>query len=199
MRIGGDHRWVTASCGRQVVQHIPHGGVVVHSDVIRCRRGESVQLNGRDLLACLEYCRPAPLAVAGRDEQSIHSAGQEQTNTVHLKSGVVGGIGEEQTETGGVQTCRDRLHQRREERIGDVGDDQPHRSSLSFAQRAANFVRGVTQSLGSISNFLRQVGPDLAGTGQRTRHRCGRDTGQSGDVVDGRTTGIVASHMTPSS
>ena len=71
-----------------------------------------------------------------------------------------------------------------EERVGDVGHDQPDRAALSAAQLAGRFVAYVVEAVDRLLDPPEGRVGDEIGPVERVRHGAHRHAGVTGDVAD---------------
>ena len=122
----------------------------------------------------------------GAQEQAFDLVGQQGDRRL-LPAGLLVGVGEQDVEP---TLLREVLHvadQRREEGVGDVGDDDPHGARPSGRQRPGVPVGTVPRCPSRLQNALDGLGPKQLRAREGSRHRRRRHAELCGQQGDGRS------------
>jgi hypothetical protein len=127
------------------------------------------------------------VARRGRDDQALAAARLQLGHRGGLAVEVVVGVGEQAGEPGLPQRLLDPAHDRREHRVGQVGDEHADDARTACAQAARGRVRRVAERARRRADAARGRLRDPAGERrvERPRRRGRVHSGPVGDVADG--------------
>ena len=143
--------------------------------------------------------RPASASSSGRlqprggGDHSVDLARAHGVEVVALACGVVVGVGDQGRVAGRLEPVLDPAHDRREQRVGEVGDEDPDRVGAVGLEAAGDRVRPVAERLRDLDHAAGRLlvdEPPRLGV-QRARHRPGVHVGEAGDVAKGRRGGTA--------
>ena len=127
----------------------------------------------------------AAAQAAGRDDQAVDAALDQEIEIARLPFGVVGGVAQQDRVALGASRVLDRPDELGEIRVLDVGDDQPKGLGRLPLERTRN-ARGPVVELASRRKHARLgLGPRPTDPGQDAADGRGRDVRPLGDVADG--------------
>ena len=120
------------------------------------------------------------------DHDAIDPPIDEQVEIRRLAIRIVGGVAQQKHEPVLPGDVLDSAHELREERVFDVGDDEPEGLGRPQLQRAGDRRRPVVERAGRVQDALTRIRPRPAEAGQHPADRRGRDAGATRDVTDRR-------------
>ena len=131
----------------------------------------------------------------GRGDHAVDLPRAHRLEVVALALGVVVGVGDQRRVAGLLEPVLDPAHDRREQRVGEVGDEHADRVRPARLQPARDRVRPVAERLGRLDHAQRRLLVDQPPRlrVQRARHRA-RVHGREPRDVAQRRRGGAAGH-----
>ncbi len=121
-----------------------------------------------------------------RNDEAVGLARQQDLDAVRFLLGVLVAAHQQDLIVGLGRQLLDAMHQRGEERVGEVGDDDADGARLLPAQAGGEVIGPVAKLRHRRQHALLAVVGNRAAAGQHVGHRRRRDRGQLRDVADGR-------------
>ena len=123
------------------------------------------------------------------EDQAVDTAAAQHVDVVGLDVGVAVGVDEQHHEPALAEEVLGAVGHRREERVGDVADQEPDRVGAAGAQALGQEVGLVAELSGGLVDPPTHLLADVGMIAERPRHRRQGDPGAGRDVVHRRSPG----------
>ena len=159
--------------------------LVERDGVIGRRRHAAAEQHGRDI--DLAHEAAAMLGVRpGRDQDEPGDPLRaHHLQDAHLVVDVLVGVVDEGHVAGAHADRLDDARHRREERVGDVGQDEPDQAGIAASQRLGGAVRQIADRRDRLLDALDHLLADRRRTVDHRRDGRDGDSGAAGDILDG--------------
>ena len=170
---------------QQMVGHQAAGLQIIHHHVVGTEVGEVAQEQDKRDPGSLQQGDVAAIRLGRRQDQPVDLLRLQHGQAAQRLFLVFGRIAQEQAVADGVGRALDRMHDRRVDRAGAVGDDQAEGLGRARSQRLRHRAGHVVQPFGHRQDPGPRLGTELALVVQGARHGGVRDPSFPGDVMDG--------------